>query len=229
MRTQLTSLTLVVAMFGFGAAAAGAATLNVDRPCYADASQRQDMVSYSGTGFVANKPYTVTLDGKPLAGGIGTVDGAGDLAGSFIAPALSTVGKHTREHTFVLGVSDGINAPQIGFTVSKLFADFLPAQGNPKTLNVAFRLFGFALQGTPNPTIYVHYVAPGGKVKKTYSLGHGRGACGSRPHTAKRRLFAFKPAHGSWTLQFDTSKAYERGTKAGKFLFYTVPVTVKSG
>jgi hypothetical protein len=228
MRTLLTSITAVVATMAIMPAVASAATLTVDRPCYADASQRQDLVSYSGSGFVAGQPFTVTLDGKPLAGGSGTVDPSGNVAGSFVAPALKTVSKVAREHLFTLGVNDGTNAATVGFSVAKLYADFLPAQGNPKTLKVAFRLYGFALQGTPNPEIYLHYVRPDGKVQKTYALGHGRGNCGSRPKTAQRRLFGFKPVHGSWTLQFDTSKKFKRGTKAGKFLFYTVPVSVKA-
>jgi hypothetical protein len=228
MRAHLTSITVLVATMAIMPAAAGAATLTVDRPCYADASQRKDTVTYSGTGFTAAAPFKVTLDGKPLAGGTGTVDAAGDVAGSFIAPALKTLSTTSREHAFTLGVSDGTNSAQAPFSVARLFADFLPSQGNPKTLKVRFRLFGFALQGTPKPTIYVHYVRPDGKVQKTYSLGYGRGVCGSRPRTAERRLFSFKPAHGAWTLQFDTAKKFTRGTKAGRFLFYTVPVTVKA-
>jgi hypothetical protein len=228
MRAHLTSITAVVATLAIMPAVAHGATLTVDRPCYADASQRQDLVSYSGSGFVANAPFTVSLDGKPLAGGTGTVDGSGNIAGSFVAPALKTVSRTTHEHSYTLGVSDGTSSATVGFSVAKLYADFQPSQGNPKTLKVAFRLFGFGLQGTPSPAIYLHYVRPDGKVQKTESLGHGRGACGSRKKTALRRLFDFKPVHGSWTLQFDTAKKFKRGTKAGRFLFYTVPVTVRA-
>jgi hypothetical protein len=184
-------------------------------------------VSYSGSGFNAGAPYTVTLDGKPVAGATGTVDAAGDLAGSFIAPRLSTVSKTTHEHTFHLQVNDGSNRPETLFTVSKLFADFSPSRGNPKTLKVVFKLFGFGLTGDPNPTIYVHYVRPDGKVQKTRSLGHGRGNCGTRKKTAKQPLFGFAAVRGSWKLQFDTSKTYKRGTSGADFLYYVVPVSVR--
>lgn len=225
-------LALVLAAVGALAAApsvAGAAAVSVDRTCYSDASQRQDLVSFSGEGFAAGKPFTVTLDGKPLAGGAGTVDSAGDIDGSFIAPKLKTISKTTYEHVYTLALSDGTTSSTTTFTVAKLFADFKPSKGNPKTLKVVFNLFGFGLQGDVNPTIYVHYVAPNGKVKKTRSLGHGRGACGSRKKTAKQSLFGFNAVHGSWKLQFDTSKKYKRGKAGADFLFYVVPVSVKRG
>jgi hypothetical protein len=220
-------LATTAAVLAIGAPTAMAAEVSVDRSCYADASQRKDTVAFSGSGFNAGAPFTITLDGKPVAGGTGTVDAAGDVSGSFIAPKLKTVSKNTHEHTFHLKLSDGSNQPETLFTVAKLFADFTPSKGNPKTLKVVFNLFGFGLTGEPAPPIYVHYVRPDGKVQKTRLLGHGRGNCGSRKKTAKQPLFGFSAVRGSWKLQFDTSKTYKHGTAGADFLYYVVPVSVR--
>lgn len=220
-------LATTAAVLAIAAPTAMAAEVSVDRGCYADATQRKDVVTYSGNGFTAGAPFHVTLDGKAVAGGTGTVDAAGDVTGTFISPKLSKVSKNAHEHIYRLAVNDGTNSSQTSFTVSRLFADFTPSKGNPKTLKVVFNLFGFGLTGDPHPIIYVHYVRPDGKVQKTRSLGHGRGRCGSRKRTAKQPLFGFSAVRGAWKLQFDTSKKYERGTPGAEFLYYVVPVTVR--
>jgi hypothetical protein len=114
------------------------------------------------------------------------------------------------------------------FTVTRFKASFSPSKGDPAKLQVRFAVSGFGL-GSPDPDVYVHYVAPGGKLKQTVRLGRAQGQCGSIVRTAKRRLFPFaNPKHGKWALQFDTSKAYKRGVKGSPFLFYTVGVNVHS-
>jgi hypothetical protein len=206
--------------------AASAASITVDRACYANPSQRADTVRMAGTGFTPNAQYQVTLDGQPLTGGTGTTDAAGNLTGSFTSPELD---QGVREHTYKLGVQEGANAPETQFAVAQLLAAFAPATGDPKTLKVRFRLFGFGLSGTKAPPVYVHYVRPGGKVHKTVKLGTGRGACGSIQRTAKRRLFPFAARRGTWTLQFDSSRTYRRGTSRSTFLFFSVAVKIQSG
>jgi hypothetical protein len=166
----------------------------------------------------------VTLDGQPLAGGSGTVDATGAINGTFIAPSLA---KGTNEHMYTLGVQEGANAPSTTFLVTQLFADFQPSKGDPTSLRVRFSLFGFGLQGASTPPVYVHYIRPNGKFRKTYRLGTARGACGTIQKTAKRRLFPFGAARGRWRLQFDTAKRFRRGTSKSDFLFYTVGVDVR--
>lgn len=208
--------------------AARAASIAVDRACYADPSERRDTVRLTGTGFTPNAQYQVTLDGQPFAGGTGTTDGSGNLTGSFIAPDLPS---GSNQHTFRVGVQEGANAPETAFTVSNLVADFTPASGDPKTLRVRFKFFGFGLSdAAPPPTpVYVHYVRPGdGKVQKTVRLGTARGACGAITRTARRRLFPFTPKAGTWKLQFDAQQKYVRGTAKTTFLFFTIPVKVRA-
>jgi len=209
-----------------GATAASAAEIRVDRPCFADPSDREDTVQLSGSGFTPNSAYQVTLDGQPLTGGSGRTDGAGNVSGKFVAPSVRTVSRTARQHRFRLGVQEGANQPVTSFTVSRLFASFRPATGDPTTLRVRFSLYGFALQGAARPPIYVHYVGPSGRVARTTRLGSATRACGFL-RTKRRRLFAFTPRRGGWRLQFDTRKRYTRGSARSSFLFYTVGVNVK--
>jgi hypothetical protein len=208
---------------------AAAAEIQVDRPCYADPSQRADTIALTGSGFAPNAAYQVLLDGQPLQGGTGNADASGAIAGSLAAPSLgSSTGGSRYQHSYSLTAQDASGGgPTATFAVSKLFATFRPTSGNPKTLKVRFALYGFGLAGDAAPTIYLHYVAPNGKLKKTYRLGKGRGPCGSLK-TSLRRLFPFSAGRGAWNLQFDTSRAYKPGLSTSPFLFYTLGVTVKA-
>jgi hypothetical protein len=224
MTSRLTALVAVAGAFAAIPAAASAAQIMVDRPCYADPSQRQDTVTLTGTGFTPNATYQVTLDGQPLAGGTGTADATGGINGTFIAPSLA---KGANEHSYAVGVQEGANAPTTSFLVTRLFADFQPSKGDPSSLKVRFSLFGFSLQGAQQPPIYVHYIRPNGKLKKSYRVGTARGACGTIHATMKRRLFPFGAERGRWRLQFDTAKKFRKGSSGSNFLFYTVGVDVR--
>jgi hypothetical protein len=109
--------------------------------------------------------------------------------------------------------------------VTTFKADFAPGSGNPSSLRVRFSVFGFAL-AAPGRSVYVHYIRPNGKRKKTVRLGKARGVCGKIERTAKRRLFPFRAERGNWKLQFDTSKRYRRGKSTSDFLFYTLGVRI---
>ena len=78
-----------------------------------------------------------------------------------------------------------------------------------------FSAYGFGVAtpaGASMPTVYVHYVDPRGKLRRTISLGAGTTPCGTIVQTTLRRLFPFNPRRGRWTLQFDTSRTYRRAT-----------------
>ncbi|MCW3014258.1 MAG: hypothetical protein JWO02_1350 [Solirubrobacterales bacterium] len=226
MRPRLIVLAPCLALVAAAPSAASASSIAVDRACYANPSQRADTVRLTGVGFTPNAQYQVTLDGQPLPSGTGTTDAAGNVTGSFTSPELD---QGVREHTYKLGVQEGANAPETQFTVARLLANFTPASGDPKTLKVRFRLFGFGLSGTQAPPIYVHYIRPDDKVHKTVRLGTGGGACGSIERTARRRLFPFAARRGTWHLQFDSSWTYRKGTSKSTFLFFAVAVKIKSG
>jgi hypothetical protein len=243
MRSRPAALAACLLTIGAAPAAAAAApSIKVDRPCYADPSLREDRVKLSGTGFTPDATYQVTLDGKELPGGTGQVGKTGELNGSFAAPQLSST---LREHVYDVGVVE-VPAPNPGapadpaappppaplsavtqFGVSRLTVGFRPATGNPRTLRVTYWLNGFSLQGRVTPTVYLHWIRPDGHLERTSRLGTALGACGSIGASARQRLFPFMPQRGRWRLQFDTSRAFRKGTKSSPFLFYAISVAVK--
>lgn len=209
-------------------AAARAAAIQVDRSCYLEDSRSR--VTLSGAGFTPGATYQVTLDGKPLPNGVGQVDSTGAVAGTFAAPALP---ENDPEQPFVLGVTEGSTTVTTRFSVTTFLADFRPSRGDPRSLKVRFKAFGFGLvQKDPlapmTPVLHVHYVPPkGGGKARTYRLGNMRGPCGRIDRTRLRRLFPFPPRTGQWKLQFDTNTRYRRGTSTSAFQFFTVGVKIR--
>jgi hypothetical protein len=167
----------------------------------------------------------VLLDGTPLRGQVNTTDANGTMQGAFSPPMLTG---DELERTFKVAVSSDTLTAQTQFTVTRLKANFSPSEGDPTKLRVRFSVAGFGL-ASPNPDVYVHYVTPGGRLKKTVRLGKATGQCGRIERTAKRRLFPFtRPSLGKWQLQFDTNKAFTLGQdKGSKFLFYSVGVCLQ--
>jgi hypothetical protein len=205
-------------------ASAHAAAVSTERQCYLESSTTT--VTVAGNGFAANRPYTVALDGAPLqGGGATTTDADGKMQGSISPPTLAD---DQHERMFALGVeSDGV-AASTTFTVTKFSADFAPSTRVAPDSRVRFSVYGFALS-SPSPDVYLHYVDPAGKLRRTIRLGRAQGQCGSIARTARRKLFPFgTPRRGRWQLQFDTAKTYTRGTKGSPFLFYTIGVNVKA-
>lgn len=217
------------------AVASAAPQIHVDRPCYADPTLRDDRVRLSGSGFTPAAIYQVTLDGRKLPGGTGTVGATGELSGSFAAPQL-TSGR--REHVYDVGVQEvpsmDVTVPGpppvsavTQFGVSRLVVGFHPPTGDPGSLRVTYRLNGFSLQGRVTPTVYVHWIRPDGHLERTARLGTALGPCGAIRASARRRLFPFVPGRGLWRLQFDTSRAFRKGRESSPFLFYAISVAVK--
>jgi hypothetical protein len=203
-------------------AGAPAAQVQTDRACYLQTARTT--VTVTGTGFSPGKPFVVALDGTALDGGQGSIDGLGAMRGAFNPPMLRPWQKQRR---FDVSVSAADVTATTSFTLTQFVAGFSPATGDPSRLRVRFSVHGFGL-ATHNPDVYLHYVDPLGRMRKTIRLGRAQGQCGAIERTAKRRLFPFaQPRGGRWRLQFDTSRAYHRGTKGSDFLFFTVGVTVR--
>jgi hypothetical protein len=219
MNVRFTALATALTIAAAAPAAASAAQIQTDRGCYQD---NTGTVAVSGNGFDANQPYSVSLDGKQLGTGASTTDAAGGIAGSFEAPQLS----RDAVHAYALTVTQGTNTATTTFSVTPFLADFTPGSGNPKTLRVRFKIFGFGLV-TPHPAVYLHYVRPNGKVKRTIRLGKAQGTCGQISRTARKKLFPFRAERGTWRLQFDTHKRYRKGKAGVDFLYYSISVTIK--
>ena len=215
MRTR--SVVVLGALAALGAATpASAATLDTTRNCY----QEGQSVVLRGSGFTPNARVIVRRE--DVAIGATTADAQGAIAGRFASRRI-TGGR--REALLRLQADDGADIATTRYRVSKVFADFAPGRGNPATLRVRFRVNGFALRRR-KPSVYVHYVRPNGRVRRSVRLARARGTCGRIDRTRLRRLFPFEAEAGRWILQFDTNARYRRATQRSRFVWVRKPVVV---
>lgn len=168
-------------------------------------------VQITGSGFAPTRTYQVTVDGIDF--GTSTTDSTGAFTAALRPGGL---GANVVQAVHVLDATDGTSDTRIKFTVTRpAGARVIAGPGPPATLRAPFQVWGFGLGGVPlgatsiQLPVYVHYVGPHRRLRKTISLGHTRGQCGYLK-TKARRLFPFIPARGNWTLQIDTSHAYSK-------------------
>jgi hypothetical protein len=179
------------------APAAPPASVATPEACY---SSRKP-VDFAGSGFRSGARFTATVAGRRVASGRATR--TGDVAGSFRAPVPTRAGPG--ERTFTLQVSDGVRTASTRFRSTVFGAGFSPTTGDPATLRVRFFVYDFGA----GRTVYLHYVRPDLRHYLTVKLGLTRGPCGTLS-TAPRRIFPFRARPGSWRLQFDTARDYQR-------------------
>jgi hypothetical protein len=216
MHRQL-ALALACATALVAAPAAPAATLVTDSRCY----QETQEVVLNGSGYTPLSTVTVSLDGEPL--GTAQADANGAFQRKFATPELSGA---RRENVYTLTANDALNSGTTRYRSTKVFADFSPGSGDPTRLRVHFNVFGFGLV-RPHATVYLHYVRRStGEVRRTIKLGSVRGTCGVIRRTKLRKLFPFTPERGTWILQFDTVKRYERATSRRTTPWVRKPVEV---
>jgi len=220
MNVRSIALAAALAIAAAAPAAASAAQIQTDTGCY---QSNTGTITVSGSGFEPNQPFSVSLDGAALNTHGATTDATGAITdGSVQTPRLS----RDAVHNYTLTVTQGANTATTTFSVTPFLADFTPGSGNPKTLRVRFKIFGFGLV-TPHPAVYLHYVRPNGKLKRTIRLGRAQGTCGQISRTARKKLFPFRAGRGTWRLQFDTHKRYRKGKPGVDFLYYSISVTIK--
>jgi len=196
-----------------------AAAVELNRACYLEGSR----VGMSAAGFAPASKVEVRRAGTLI--GSTTADDLGTVEARFDAPRLP---RGKREGNPVVELSDGTTRASTRLPITRFRASFTPATGDPATMLVRFSVDGFGLLDA-QPDVYLHYVAPNGKVRQTVDLGMARGVCGHLRPTSPRRLFPFRARAGTWTLQFDTRKRYRRGNmdRPG-FLFFTRRVKIVS-
>jgi hypothetical protein len=215
--TRLAAPTAVALALALSAPAT-AAQIQTDHACYPTPSKGTVAVAVSAGGLDASQPYSIAMDGKVVAQG--TTDATGAVATTLAVPRLS--GAHNSV-TRTLVLTEGATTATTRFGVARVSASFSPSAGSPRSLRVRFSGTGFAMQKA-DPAVYVHEVAPGGRVARTFALGHATGPCGTFAPRRRHRLFPTTPRHGMWQLQFDTSRTYHRARAS--FLYYTLAVTV---
>ncbi len=184
-------------------AAADAPEIHTALPCYL----ARQAVRLSGAGFHAADRYSVSLDRTLL--GTGTVRPDGTLGGSLSSGTLPT-GSHRVLHRIL--VADGALEARVGFHTSSFGASFSPASGDPRTLRVRYAVDAIGLGRAGGTLVWLHYVDPFGRVRRSLAIGRTRGVCGSL-QSIRHRLFPLPPRRGVWRLQFDLSQAYARAAR----------------
>ena len=177
-------------------AAAQAATVATDRPCYVE----QQPMAISGTGFEAGS--NVSVEAEQLFA-FGTADNGGNfLFTTEKAPIVPTVTPDAR--TFKLTAKQDQQAvASTTFQVANFAFSVTPSRAKP-TSTVRYRFSGFPR----NSSVWVH-VRRKGRTIGSARLGKAVGACGRLSTRAR-----FMPVRrgrvpfGSYTYQFDTKRSY---------------------
>jgi hypothetical protein len=157
----------------------------------------------TGSGFRPNAAWTAKLAGTKQIG-TGRIDARGRIRARFTAPRYHGT-NGTRELT--LSVTDGPHVASTTFLMTPLSASFSPRTGDPQSLRVRWRVLGLGA----HHGVYVHYIQPNGKLKRTLRIGTTRGPCGSLK-TGPIALFPFRYAYGTWTFQVDASAHFSAAT-----------------
>ena len=217
MQRAAISILVITSLLAAAPVAADAATLSTDAGCY---QETQDVV-LRGAGYAPMGTISIARDG--VAFGTADADAQGNFQVKFPAEELP---RSAREQATALTATDAaLNTASTRYRTTKIFADFDPNEGDPKTLTVRFSVNGFGLLRR-DASVYLHYVAPGGKLRRTVRLGTARGTCGRIPSTRERHLFPFQAERGRWILQFDTNKGYTRATSKSRYIWVRKPVEI---
>lgn len=198
--SRLGSLILVLVLWACSVAGAQAATLSVAKACYFNGEK----ALLTGTGFAPDGPISFTVNGSRIQASV-TTNGEGRFEATYPPPPSNT------QSRLVIRATDGAGTSASAvLNVSRQRAVFAEpsSTSNVRTWRAVFKFFGFS-----RGKLFVHYVKPNGKLKKTIELGKLQAPCG-KLRTSKRRVLPFKnPEFGTWKLQFDTRRSYSRGTK----------------
>jgi len=213
-------VTLVAAL---PAAASAAPSITLDRGCYQN-NGTTTTATFRAEGLTPSSVLSVSIDGAVI--GQVTADDQGRAGpASVTVPPQSTPQETESTHELALTPTEG-DAARTTFLASAIGADFSPSRGDPLTMKVRFTAFGMNLV-TKSSKVFLHYVAPSGKVRTTVSLGRAQGACG-RLQSSLRKLFPFRPSSGKWTLQLDTAKTYRKGAARTTYPWARIGVRVRA-
>ena len=179
-------------------AVAGAAVLEPLAPCYSES----EAISLRGSGFTANAPVVINVNG--LRAAAATADGAGNVVAQALAPAAAK-GQDAVQVDMV-DQANPANAVGAATLVTDFTVSASPRQARPSS-KVTFRARGFP----PGRTLYAHYLF-NGKGRKTVSLGRLAGPCGTIRRKA-RQIPVRKIRIGLWTVQFDVAKRYSKSSR----------------
>jgi len=198
-KTLVTLALAAVALALAAPAQAGTqASIRLAPACY----QSHEQGSLTGKGFTPNATWTAKLDRTHTLGS-GHTDAKGRIDARFTAPVYHGT---TGTRKLMLTVGDGHHSAQTSLLMTPLSATFTPKTGDPAAMRVRWRVLGL----TPERGVYVHYVQPNGKLRRTLRIGTTQADCELK--TGPIALFPFKYAFGRWTFQVDASPHYSAKT-----------------
>ncbi len=190
-------------------AAASAATVTVDKPCYSAGSVDgpQQRVGFTLAGFPSEA--NVQINGGNGNGDLGFVTAGADggFEGSFPVDALSK-GRATYPLNAV--TFDGTTSASTSYTVAAAGVSMVPSVARPAT-KVAFKARGFV----GGKVLYAHYAITKSAVShplvKTLKLGTLKGPCGDLDVKKMPQLPVKHPRRKTvYEIQFDTSPTFKR-------------------
>jgi hypothetical protein len=209
---RLVSLSLGVALLLAAPAMSAAATLDAGKSCYFN----NNVARLSGSGFAPDSPITFTANGNRINTSV-TSTSAGDFLVDYDPRRTKTERKVVIRATDAEDTSASVT---IWVTRKRRVTADPDRAPNVRTWEAVLRLFGFG-----RGRAYIHYRNPNGVLKKTVRLGRLRGPCG-RLKTEKRRVMPFdNPAFGTWRLQFDTHRRFDKDRERKR----VIPVKVYRG
>jgi hypothetical protein len=205
MRHRLVLIAAAAVAAPAGAAAgAGPPTIRTALPCYLP----DQTVRLTGSGFHAADRYSVTLDRDLL--GTGTVHPGGTISGR-LSSGKVPAGAHRVLHRIL--VADGALQARVGFHTTTFGASFSPSTGDPHTLKVRYFVDAIGLAAPGGSLVWLHYLDPIGRVRRSVAIGRTRGVCGSLRRSIPHRLFPVRLRRGVWRLQFDLKQGYSAATR----------------
>jgi hypothetical protein len=208
-------------------AAAQAATLAADQPCYVASLAGAHPVVLSGSGFAAGQ--AIDIAGPPGISEAASSDGTGVFSAQLAAPALSTLAPVARP--FTLTATDAANpadAASVTIQVTNLTFATHGTSRRPQAVRT-WHVSGFipAAGADLAKPVYAHFRLRG----RTYAnrrLGIGRGPCGLLTAHAPAIPLKRVPT-GTWLVQIDQSRAYHSTTRPAIFSRFTVRPGSKHG
>ena len=170
--------------------------LNTSGLCY----DGHETVRFAAGGFKPRARWRAHVGARLVDSG--RVSSQGGLDGSFTAPSPR---RRPGVVHFTLSVTDGKRTARRRLGATRFGADYRPSVKRPRT-RVRFLVAGFP----PRADVFLHYVTPRRRLRRTVLLGRSQGACGTLV-TRLRPVFPFAPTRGRWRLQFDTHRRYRAG------------------
>lgn len=186
----------VAAAFVGAPAGASAADVAVDQPCYAEGHTME----VSGSGYTPNSIATLTVGGTTTSA---DTDVNGAFSATLAAPMTSLQLPDAQQ--FSLAAHDVGSGADTSTTinVAKVGVGALPRTAKPHT-RITWYLAGFPSQ----KAIYGHWRF-GGRTRANHRMGLPIGPCGVLKAKA-RQIEAKRIRFGTWTVQFDHNRVYDK-------------------